>query len=192
MRKSITPTAPFTPRSLDLTVYSFWLTSLTLSLATAFFAILVDGWYCHYVSPIPGQPKVHARTRHLRYKGLIKSRLRTWISFLQLLLHLSLITFVLGLVVINHDQSVVLFLVLYHIYVLIFSFYVSSSVKALKNPENPWKTPITYILSAIRKRPPITTVLGSLHRWKSGISLKSIMCRLLRLCCARVTYRKRS
>ncbi len=154
------PTAPFSPRWLNLTVYFFWLTSLILSLATAFFAILVDGCYCHYVSPIPGQPKLHARTRHLRYKGLIKSRLRTWISFLQLLLHLSLISFVLGLALINCDQSVILFNVLSNIYFPIFNIYVVYSVRALKGPENPWKTPITYILSAIRKRPPITTVPG--------------------------------
>ncbi|PBK85923.1 hypothetical protein ARMGADRAFT_871784, partial [Armillaria gallica] len=93
----IDPTAAFTPDSGAVVIYAFWLASLTLSLATAFFAILVDALYCHYVSPIAGQPKVHARTQHLHYKGLIKSRLRTGISFLQLLFHLSLVSFVLGL-----------------------------------------------------------------------------------------------
>ncbi len=91
------PTAPFTPDSSDMWIYMFWMMSLSLSLSTAFFAILVDGWYFHYVLPIPGNPKVCARTRHLRYKGLIKFGLSTWIRYLQLLLHLSLITFVCGL-----------------------------------------------------------------------------------------------
>ncbi|PBK80351.1 hypothetical protein ARMGADRAFT_860233, partial [Armillaria gallica] len=91
------PTAPFTPQTSAVIVNWFWLISLTLSLVTAFFAILVDAWYCHYVSPIAGQPKVRARTQHLCYKGLIKSRLRTWISFLQLLLHFSLTAFPWGL-----------------------------------------------------------------------------------------------
>ncbi|KAK0471472.1 hypothetical protein IW261DRAFT_1308697, partial [Armillaria novae-zelandiae] len=92
----IDPNAAFTPNPSDVITNGLWLMSLTLSLVTAFFAILVDAWYCHYVSPIAGQPKIRARTRHLRYKGLMGSGIRTYISFLQLLLHLSLITFVYG------------------------------------------------------------------------------------------------
>ncbi|PBK80356.1 hypothetical protein ARMGADRAFT_949677, partial [Armillaria gallica] len=66
------PTAPFVPDPNAVFINGLWLMSIALSLATAFLAILVDAWYCHYVSPIAGQPKVRARTRHLRYKGLIK------------------------------------------------------------------------------------------------------------------------
>ncbi|PBK79406.1 hypothetical protein ARMGADRAFT_872261, partial [Armillaria gallica] len=90
------PTAPFTPSSNGVLINGLWLTSLALSLVTAFFAILVDALYSHYLSPIPGQPQVRARTRHFRYKGLIKWRLRACIGFLQLLLHLSLMTFMWG------------------------------------------------------------------------------------------------
>ncbi|KAK0481218.1 hypothetical protein EDD18DRAFT_1035384, partial [Armillaria luteobubalina] len=93
----IDPTAPFTPKPIHSLISALWLVSLTLSLVTAFFAIPVDAWYCHYVSPIPGQPKVRARTRHLRYKRLIKWNVRLSITALQLLLHLSLIVFVVGL-----------------------------------------------------------------------------------------------
>ncbi|PBK62047.1 hypothetical protein ARMSODRAFT_852668, partial [Armillaria solidipes] len=91
------PTIPFLPDPIPLAVNRLWWTSLTLSLVTAFFAILVDAWYCHYVLPIAGQPKVRARIRHLRYRGLIKWCLCAYISFLQLLLHSSLITFLGGL-----------------------------------------------------------------------------------------------
>ncbi|PBK85854.1 hypothetical protein ARMGADRAFT_866554, partial [Armillaria gallica] len=91
------PTAPFTPDPNTVFVHGLWLVSLTLSLITAFFAILVDAWYSHYLSPIVGEPKVRARTRNFRYKGLIKWRVRASISFLQLLLHFSLIIFFCGL-----------------------------------------------------------------------------------------------
>ncbi|KAK0226812.1 hypothetical protein EDD85DRAFT_976055, partial [Armillaria nabsnona] len=91
------PTAPFTPRATVLIQNGLWSTSLTLSLITAFVAMLVDASYSHYLSPIPGQPKVRARTRHLRYKGLIKWRLGNSIGILQMLLYFSLITFMLGL-----------------------------------------------------------------------------------------------
>ncbi len=45
------PTAHFTPKYLDSWINALWLTSLTLSLATALFAMLADEWYCHYLSP---------------------------------------------------------------------------------------------------------------------------------------------
>ncbi|KAK0471467.1 hypothetical protein IW261DRAFT_1371734, partial [Armillaria novae-zelandiae] len=92
-------TNPYDTETLNLfdMVQWCWFTSLTLSLVTAFFAILVDAWYFHYVSPIPGQPKVRARTRHLRYKGLDKWNVRHSICVLQVLLHFSLIAFAFGL-----------------------------------------------------------------------------------------------
>ncbi|KAK0209924.1 hypothetical protein IW262DRAFT_1281063, partial [Armillaria fumosa] len=62
------PTAPFTPDLHDIWIYRYWSTSLTLSLLTAFFAILVDAWYFLYLSPIARQLKVRAHTRHLHYK----------------------------------------------------------------------------------------------------------------------------
>ncbi|PBK85911.1 hypothetical protein ARMGADRAFT_1035910 [Armillaria gallica] len=42
---SADPTAPFSPKSLDLWINGLWFASLTLSLAAAFFAIIVDEWY---------------------------------------------------------------------------------------------------------------------------------------------------
>ncbi|KAK0209900.1 hypothetical protein IW262DRAFT_1233166, partial [Armillaria fumosa] len=93
----IDPNTPFTPDSKAELINGFWLTSLALSLVTAFLAILLDALYYHYVSPIPGQPKVRARTRHLRYNGLLGWNVQYSIGVLQVLLHFSLIAFVLGL-----------------------------------------------------------------------------------------------
>ncbi|PBK58550.1 hypothetical protein ARMSODRAFT_846515, partial [Armillaria solidipes] len=92
------PTTHFTPDPLDSWVNGLWFSSLTLSLATALFAVLADGWYCHYLSPIAGNPQVRARTRHLRYTGLLDWRVSTLIGILPLMLHLSLFLFSIGLV----------------------------------------------------------------------------------------------
>ncbi|PBK80073.1 hypothetical protein ARMGADRAFT_869112, partial [Armillaria gallica] len=92
------PTTHFTPNRLDSWVNGLWFSSLTLSLATALFAVLADGWYCHYLSPVAGNPQVRARTRHLRYNGLLDWRVSTLIGFLPLMLHLSLFLFFVGLV----------------------------------------------------------------------------------------------
>ncbi|KAK0486778.1 hypothetical protein EDD18DRAFT_1111005 [Armillaria luteobubalina] len=86
--------APFTPDPDDVFINGPWVTSLALSLMTAFFAIVVNAWYFQYTSPIPGQPKVYACTRHLHYKGLVKWNVQHSIGILQVLLHSSLITFV--------------------------------------------------------------------------------------------------
>ncbi|PBK85999.1 hypothetical protein ARMGADRAFT_890355, partial [Armillaria gallica] len=95
---STDPTTHFTPNPLDSCVNGLWFSSLTLSLATALFAVLADGWYCHYLSPIAGNPQVHACTQHLRYNGLLDWRVSTLIGFLPLMLHLSLFLFFVGLV----------------------------------------------------------------------------------------------
>ncbi len=157
------PTAPFTPDPNTVFINGLWLVSLTLSLMTAFFAILVDAWYCHYLSPIVGEPKVRARTRHFRYKGLIKWRVRASISFLQLLLHFSLIIFFCGLTLSVMTENITSAVVMFGIFTLSWSFYLISSSIPLFKPECPWKTPLTFLISAISTRTlePISAVTGT-------------------------------
>ncbi len=160
------PTAPFTPDSIDVFIIGFWFASLIFSLAAARFAIAIDAWYCHNVSPIAGQPKVHAHTRHLHYKGIIKLCFRTWSRLPQLLLYLSLISFMTGLILFASEESEALLLTLMSLMSLmsmsphIVTVATFFGLKALQNLESFRKTPITYISSAICERPPITTVPG--------------------------------
>ncbi|PBK79686.1 hypothetical protein ARMGADRAFT_855894, partial [Armillaria gallica] len=94
----IDPSAPFTSDQIDWFINALWFMSLTLSLVAAFFAILVDACYCHYLSPISGQRQVRVLTRLVRYRGLIIWDVRSSITLLQFLLHTSLVTFLYGLV----------------------------------------------------------------------------------------------
>ncbi len=151
------PTSPFTP---DDTVYNancLWLMSLTLSLLTAFLALVVDGRYCRCVSPIAGEPKVRARIRHSRYKARIDV-LRTWIIMLRIQSYFSLHSFMIGLAVFNRDWIAPFWMAVVYGILPILMILVSFRRKAPQHPKSPWEMPITYILSAIRKRPPITTV----------------------------------
>ncbi|PBK62033.1 hypothetical protein ARMSODRAFT_896021, partial [Armillaria solidipes] len=91
------PTAHFTPKNLDSWINVLWLASLTLSLATALFAMLADEWYCHYLSSVTGDPLVRSCTRHLRYKGVLNWCVSGCIGLLPLMLHLSLFLFFVGL-----------------------------------------------------------------------------------------------
>ncbi|PBK62075.1 hypothetical protein ARMSODRAFT_850690, partial [Armillaria solidipes] len=92
------PTGPFTPKILDSCVNGLWFASLTLSLATALFAVLANEWHYHYLSPISGDPQVRSRIRQFRYIGLRRWHVNGFTALLPLMLHLSLGLFLLGLV----------------------------------------------------------------------------------------------
>ncbi|KAK0486812.1 hypothetical protein EDD18DRAFT_1035781, partial [Armillaria luteobubalina] len=92
------PTGPFTPKALDSCVNGLWFASLTLSLATALFAVLANEWHYHYLSPISGDPQIRSRIRQFRYMGLRRWHVSGFIALLPLMLHLSLGLFLLGLV----------------------------------------------------------------------------------------------
>ncbi|KAK0485527.1 hypothetical protein EDD18DRAFT_1047731, partial [Armillaria luteobubalina] len=93
---SADPTTPFTLDRSFIFTYFLWVASLTVSLLTAFLAILVDAWYYHYMSPIPGEPCVCAHIRHSHYKILYKWNVFHSVTILQVLLHFPLIAFLLG------------------------------------------------------------------------------------------------
>ncbi|KAK0486764.1 hypothetical protein EDD18DRAFT_1082709, partial [Armillaria luteobubalina] len=144
------PTAPFTVDGYLVATYLLWVASLTISLLTAFLAILVDAWYYHYMSPIPGEPCVRARIRHLRYEILHKWNVFRSVTILQVLLHFSLIAFLLGfacfpLVVITGIKIVMTIVSLVGLL-----FYISQSLWFFSQPDIPLKTPshIFYLLTA--------------------------------------------
>ncbi len=145
--QALTPSAPFTPDQIDWFINVLWFMSLTLSLVAAFFAILIDAWYCHYLSPISGQRQVRVLTRHVRYRGLIIWGVRFSITLLQFLLHTSLVTFLNGLVLYAGKNMGVLFYWFMEVSTIITVLsYVISSVIPLVKPECPWTTPLTFIV----------------------------------------------
>lgn len=145
----IDPTAPFTPNTLDLWVNGLWFASLTLSLATALFAVLADEWYCHYLSPVAGDPQVRSRTRQLRYTGLIEWRVSTLINLLPLLLHLSLGLFFVGLVLSLLALQQGIALVIGILFLATLMAYFVTNTLPLIFPECPYKTPLSSLGYAI-------------------------------------------
>ncbi len=139
------PTAPFTPKTLDSLINGLWFASLAFSLATALFAILADEWYCHYLSPIAGDPQVRSRTRHLRYKGLLDWRVSTLIGLLPLMLYLSLGLFAIGLVLYLLPQQESIALVIGTISFATFVVHVVTNILPLIYPDCPYKTPFSSV-----------------------------------------------
>ncbi|KIY63835.1 hypothetical protein CYLTODRAFT_316486, partial [Cylindrobasidium torrendii FP15055 ss-10] len=80
-------------------VNGLWFVSLTLSLSIAIFAVLAKQWTRQYILPIPGSSRERCYIRQFRYNGLEKWYFTAIIGMLPILLHLSLILFLIGLVV---------------------------------------------------------------------------------------------
>ncbi len=161
------PTAPFSPKPLDSWINGLWFASLTLSLAAAFFAIIVDEWYYHYLSPVAGDPQVGVRTRHFRYKGLTDWRFGTFIGFLPLMLRLSLNLFFFGLVLYLIPQQKEIAIALGMLSLPPFLAVDPINIFSLKYPELPYKTRLnarlyTFIIWVLRQLPMFITQILSL------------------------------
>lgn len=89
---------PSFPPSSHLTlVNSLWFASLTLSLTSASFSIVVKQWLLKLPVQEHIAPKTHLRIRHLRHAGLKLYKVFDIAAFLPLLLQVSLLLFFIGL-----------------------------------------------------------------------------------------------
>ncbi|KAL0959294.1 hypothetical protein HGRIS_014559 [Hohenbuehelia grisea] len=97
---SIPPTdTTFRPSRSDIWVNGLWFISLTLSLSTASFTVLVKQWLHQYTAITSGTPRDRSLIRQYRYDGLLKWRVPTIISLLPELLRIALTSFLAGLII---------------------------------------------------------------------------------------------
>ncbi|KAI0350933.1 hypothetical protein OH77DRAFT_1359860, partial [Trametes cingulata] len=76
----------------------YWFSSLILSLAAALITILAKQWVNYLLAGLSPHPSTRARHRQYRVDGMHKWNLPAIISFLPILLHISLLLFFTGLV----------------------------------------------------------------------------------------------
>ncbi|KAK0476757.1 hypothetical protein IW261DRAFT_1367554, partial [Armillaria novae-zelandiae] len=88
----------FRPSTYDSWVNGLWFMSLSLSLATALFAVLTKQWIHQYMSVPSGTPRDKCRVRQFRYMGLQQWRVAFIIGLLPVLMSTSLAVFLVGLV----------------------------------------------------------------------------------------------
>ncbi|KAF5348446.1 hypothetical protein D9757_012779 [Collybiopsis confluens] len=89
----------FSPSFNDLWVNGLWFTSLTISLSVALLAVLAKQWLRQYASIVTGTPRERTFIPQFRFDGLEKWRVQSIIGILPVLLHISLILFLIGLVI---------------------------------------------------------------------------------------------
>ncbi|KAH8817669.1 hypothetical protein DL96DRAFT_1504329 [Flagelloscypha sp. PMI_526] len=89
----------------DLWINGLFLTSLSLSMATALLAVLVKQWCQAYTSVTSGSLKDKCLIRQFRFDGLIKWKLPEIVGSLPLLLHLAFGVFLAGLSYFVYDLN---------------------------------------------------------------------------------------
>ncbi len=87
----------FEPSANDIRVNVLWFASLTFSLMTASFAILVKQWLREYLAVEYPSPQARLRIRHHRYPELLRWKVFEIAALLPLLQQLALALFFIGL-----------------------------------------------------------------------------------------------
>ncbi|KAJ7578581.1 hypothetical protein C8J56DRAFT_352068 [Mycena floridula] len=150
--------APVIQSALDLPLFTaprsavytnvFWFLSLGLSLACALIATLIQQWASDYIHAIERRqaPEKRARIRSFLFEGVESSNLGTIVEGVPLLLHTSLFSFLVGLVIFTHPINSIITALLAFILSSCAIAYLSSTVLPLIFIASPIRTPLTMFL----------------------------------------------
>ncbi|KAK0225559.1 hypothetical protein IW262DRAFT_1491163 [Armillaria fumosa] len=133
----------FRPSTYDSWVNGLWFTSLSLSLATALFAVLTKQWIHQYMSVPSGTPRDKCRVRQFRYMGLQQWRVAFIIGLLPVLMSTSLAAFLVGLVLFIVPLRVPIASVVGAITFISFFAYLVANFLPIVYPSCPYKTPLS-------------------------------------------------
>ncbi|KAF7373144.1 hypothetical protein MSAN_00522300 [Mycena sanguinolenta] len=127
-------------------VNGFWFTSLTISLCVALFAVLCKQWLRQYMSIIIGSAREQALVRQFRFDGLIKWRVQEIVGVLPILLHISLILFLLGFVSYTRAFGLGSSVVTAVITLTTLLLYIGANILPLVFIQCPYRTTLTDVL----------------------------------------------
>lgn len=133
----------FHASTTDLWVNGLWFVSLTLSLAVALFAVLAKQWLRQYMSIVTGTPRERAFIRQFRYDGLTKWHVPTIVGVIPVILHLSVILFLVGLSIFLAPLSKPMAYTVTAITMAIILLYLTSTLLPLFEPQCPYRTTFT-------------------------------------------------
>ncbi|KAL1746604.1 hypothetical protein HDZ31DRAFT_33847 [Schizophyllum fasciatum] len=136
----------------DIWVNALWFTTLGLSLSTVLVAVLVKQWLQEYVKTPSGPPRDRALIRHMRYKELLRWKIPFILSFIPVLLHISLALFLAGLIVFLHALSLSITYVVSVLTGLTYLFYLWTHILAVMHWECSYRTPVTHAVRDLIRR----------------------------------------
>ncbi|KAJ7772667.1 hypothetical protein DFH07DRAFT_802799 [Mycena maculata] len=124
-------------------VNGLWFCALACSLSTALISMLAKQWLQAYLPNISGPPRQRARRRQARFMHLEAWHVPTIINALPLLLHVALLLFFAGLVVMLWSIDLPVTLATWVIFTFAYISYFASIFLPLLYPECPYQHPIT-------------------------------------------------
>ncbi|KAJ7141457.1 hypothetical protein C8R44DRAFT_247302 [Mycena epipterygia] len=124
-------------------VNGLWFCALACSLSTALISMLAKQWLQAYLPNVSGTPRHRARQRQARFMHLEAWRVPGIINALPLLLHVALLLFFAGLVVLLWSVDLAITLATWIIVAFAYIFYFASIAVPLFYPECPYQHPIT-------------------------------------------------
>ncbi|KAF9049247.1 hypothetical protein BDZ89DRAFT_706565 [Hymenopellis radicata] len=145
----INPDTPFIPSTSIIWVNNLWFTSLALSLATAFLAVLAKHWIHHYMSLTSGTARDMARLRQSRFIAFMKWHVSLIINLLPAALNISFTIFSVGLVVFALNKECSAGYAVAAICVVAFLAYVAAIVMPTIDPQTPYATPLSEAFYAL-------------------------------------------
>ena len=137
---------PFSAPLSAVIINSLWFASLVAALSSAFIGILVKQWLREYMRPLSTTPIDALSLRQLRYQALKDWGVVDVISFLPLLLQLSLALFLAGLLYLLWTLHDVVAGVLTVVIIIVFVFYTATTVlPAFQQSTCPYKSPQSWL-----------------------------------------------
>ena len=141
-----TDVVPFSASLSAIIINSLWFVSLVAALSSAFIGILVKQWLREYMRPISTTPTDALSLRQLNYQALKNWGVVEIISFLPLLLQLSLAFFLVGLLYFLWTLNNVVAGILTAVIAAVFVFYTATTVlPALQQSSCPYKSPQSWL-----------------------------------------------
>ncbi|KAJ7902118.1 hypothetical protein B0H14DRAFT_1270677 [Mycena olivaceomarginata] len=139
------PSIPSGPQSTNIQIHwvnGLWFSALACSLSTALISMLAKQWLQAYLPNVSGSPRHRARQRQARFMNLEAWLVPEIINALPLLLHVALLLFFAGLVVLLWSVDLAISLATWIIVLFAYTFYFASIGVALLNPACPYQHPI--------------------------------------------------
>ncbi|KAJ7577984.1 hypothetical protein C8J56DRAFT_798296, partial [Mycena floridula] len=143
--ESLDQISTFRPSRAVVITNAFWFLSLSLSLACALIATLIQQWASDYIHAIECRqaPERRARIRAFLFEGVENSNVSAIVDGTPVLLHISLFSFLMGLVVFMQPINSIITYLLVTILIGCGSAYSWSTVLPLVTISSPIRTPVT-------------------------------------------------
>ena len=158
-------------------VNGLWFAALACSLSTALISMLAKQWLQAYIPHTSGSPRQQARQRQGRYMQLASWHVLAFINALPLLLHVALLLFFAGILVLLWSLDLAITIATWIIVALAYTFYFASIGLPMIYPDCPYQHPICdhlrRLISRLRMR---TTYMpaGDLENLPEGIDYQEI------------------